>query len=293
MRVGVCARACARTDTHTHERAHPLPQLGAYIIPAGLACLLATACLWESVPPTPPSAGAAHSTSETFLDGLKLVGCGALGGRPGGPCRGAVGLSGRPLQLARNKAYIVLAVCFGGGIGIFSSFSALLEQILCVKGYSNVSAGPARGVGGAVVPAAQGPWFPHRAGWPAACRVPGSDVGGVAVAGRRGGCKSELVAASAPAPPASEGRRPGEGLALLTAPLPCPRPRGFPVLWGHRPFPSATVSPGLGVTQGGGPCRGVHAPAWLAASRAEPLPCHPGPGCSVTLLCAPWWRHPS
>uniref|UniRef100_G3UK53 Solute carrier family 49 member 3 n=1 Tax=Loxodonta africana TaxID=9785 RepID=G3UK53_LOXAF len=86
-------------------------QLGAYVIPAGIACLLATACLWENVPPTPPSAAAASSTSEKFLDGLKL--------------------------LVRNKAYLILALCFGAGIGIFSSFSALLEQILCVKGYSN------------------------------------------------------------------------------------------------------------------------------------------------------------
>ncbi|XP_016051346.1 PREDICTED: major facilitator superfamily domain-containing protein 7 [Miniopterus natalensis] len=89
--------------------------LGIFIIPAGLACLLATTCLWESVPPTPPSAGASHSTSEKFLDGLKL--------------------------LVKNKAYVILAVCFGGGIGIFSSFSALLEQILCVNGYSNEFAG--------------------------------------------------------------------------------------------------------------------------------------------------------
>ncbi|XP_025742936.1 solute carrier family 49 member A3 isoform X3 [Callorhinus ursinus] len=89
--------------------------LGIYIIPAGLACLLAITCLWESVPPSPPSAGATHSTSEKFLDGLKL--------------------------LLRNRAYIILAVCFGGGIGIFSSFSVLLEQVLCVKGYSNEFAG--------------------------------------------------------------------------------------------------------------------------------------------------------
>ncbi|XP_054438176.1 solute carrier family 49 member A3 [Pteronotus mesoamericanus] len=89
--------------------------LGIYMVPAGLACLLATACLWESVPPTPPSAGAAQSTSEGFLDGLKL--------------------------LLRNKAYVILAVCFGGGVGIFSSFSALLEQVLCVEGYSNEFAG--------------------------------------------------------------------------------------------------------------------------------------------------------
>ncbi|XP_008062200.1 major facilitator superfamily domain-containing protein 7 [Carlito syrichta] len=89
--------------------------LGIYPLPAALACLLATACLWESVPPTPPSAGAASSTSEKFLDGLKL--------------------------LVRNKAYVILAVCFGGGIGIFSSFSALLEQILCGSGYSNEFSG--------------------------------------------------------------------------------------------------------------------------------------------------------
>ncbi|KAF4013238.1 hypothetical protein G4228_004375 [Cervus hanglu yarkandensis] len=46
-----------------------------------------------------------------------------------------------PLMLTRNKAYIILAVCFGGGIGIFSSFSALLEQVLCVNGYSSEFAG--------------------------------------------------------------------------------------------------------------------------------------------------------
>ncbi|XP_035873635.1 solute carrier family 49 member A3 isoform X2 [Phyllostomus discolor] len=46
-----------------------------------------------------------------------------------------------PLMLLRNKAYVVLAVCFGGGIGIFSSFSVLLQQVLCVEGYSNEFAG--------------------------------------------------------------------------------------------------------------------------------------------------------
>ncbi|PNJ23683.1 MFSD7 isoform 5 [Pongo abelii] len=85
--------------------------LGVYTIPAGVVCLLSTICLWESVPPTPPSAGAASSTSEKFLDGLKL--------------------------LVRNKAYVILAVCLGGVIGIFSSFSALLEQILCASSYSS------------------------------------------------------------------------------------------------------------------------------------------------------------
>ncbi|CAD7675781.1 unnamed protein product [Nyctereutes procyonoides] len=89
--------------------------LGIYIIPAGLACLLATACLWDSVPPSPPSAGAARCSSERFLEGLKL--------------------------LLHNRAYVTLAVCSGGGIGIFSGFLALLEQVLCAKGYSNEFAG--------------------------------------------------------------------------------------------------------------------------------------------------------
>ncbi|XP_043827170.1 solute carrier family 49 member A3 isoform X1 [Dromiciops gliroides] len=89
--------------------------IGFYIIPAGLACFLSSACIWESVPPTPPSLGAATSTSEPFLSGMWI--------------------------LLRNKAYAILALCFGGGIGAFSAFSALLEQILCVKGYSNEFSG--------------------------------------------------------------------------------------------------------------------------------------------------------
>uniref|UniRef100_A0A673UN19 Solute carrier family 49 member 3 n=1 Tax=Suricata suricatta TaxID=37032 RepID=A0A673UN19_SURSU len=124
--------------------------LGIYVIPAGIACLLATACLLESVPPTPPSARATRTTSEKFLDGLKLVS--AVGSRAGltwggeeaqgsggqvAPCRRCCAERRPLLQLLRNKAYVILAVCFGGGIGIFSSFSVLLEQVLCVKGYSN------------------------------------------------------------------------------------------------------------------------------------------------------------
>ncbi|XP_065717295.1 solute carrier family 49 member A3 isoform X2 [Patagioenas fasciata] len=45
------------------------------------------------------------------------------------------------LMLLRNKPYLILALCFGGGIGMFTCFSALLEQILCEKEYSNEFAG--------------------------------------------------------------------------------------------------------------------------------------------------------
>ncbi|XP_060771110.1 solute carrier family 49 member A3 [Neoarius graeffei] len=86
-----------------------------YAIPAIVVCFLATVGIRESVPPTPPSASADTSSSEPFLQGIKL--------------------------LLTNKAYMILLVCFGSGIGIFTCFSTLLEQILCVKGYSNDFAG--------------------------------------------------------------------------------------------------------------------------------------------------------
>ncbi|XP_061874668.1 solute carrier family 49 member A3 isoform X2 [Colius striatus] len=95
------------------EGKHIPLMLGVYTVPAVTACALATVGIHEKVPPTPPSASATYSTSQPFLTGLKM--------------------------LLRNKPYIILAVCFGGGIGMFTCFSALLEQILCEKGYSNTS----------------------------------------------------------------------------------------------------------------------------------------------------------
>ncbi|KFP28310.1 Major facilitator superfamily domain-containing protein 7, partial [Colius striatus] len=97
------------------EGKHIPLMLGVYTVPAVTACALATVGIHEKVPPTPPSASATYSTSQPFLTGLKM--------------------------LLRNKPYIILAVCFGGGIGMFTCFSALLEQILCEKGYSNEFAG--------------------------------------------------------------------------------------------------------------------------------------------------------
>ncbi|XP_067903507.1 solute carrier family 49 member A3 isoform X2 [Heterodontus francisci] len=87
--------------------------LGVYAVPAVIACLLTTVGIRNKAPPTPPSAGAANSTSEPFITGMKM--------------------------LLKNKPYLILMVCFGGGVGIFTSFSALLQQIVCVRGYSNVS----------------------------------------------------------------------------------------------------------------------------------------------------------
>ncbi|KAG7274245.1 hypothetical protein CRUP_035648 [Coryphaenoides rupestris] len=86
-----------------------------YAIPACLVCFLATVGIRSSGPPTPPSASAESSASEPFVQGLKL--------------------------LLRNRPYLVLLVCFGCGIAVFTCFSSLLEQFLCVRGYSNYFAG--------------------------------------------------------------------------------------------------------------------------------------------------------
>lgn len=101
--MGTCVRALTPVCMHPRgpvcvHSCTPSPQLGTYILPAGLAFLLATACLWESVPPTPPSVGAAQSTSLSFLAGLKLVSAPRAvgpGGRGVGRAEGRGG-AGRP-----------------------------------------------------------------------------------------------------------------------------------------------------------------------------------------------------
>ncbi|XP_026186447.1 solute carrier family 49 member A3 [Mastacembelus armatus] len=87
----------------------------AYAIPACIICLVATVGIRSGLPPTPPSASAESSGSEPFVQGVKL--------------------------LLTNKAYLVLLLCFGSGIAVFTCFSTLLEQILCVQGYTNNFAG--------------------------------------------------------------------------------------------------------------------------------------------------------
>ncbi|XP_066468724.1 solute carrier family 49 member A3 [Tiliqua scincoides] len=89
--------------------------LEVYAGPAAFACILATVGVHASVPPTPPSASAGHSDLPSFCKGLKM--------------------------LLRNKPYIILALCTGCGIALFTCFSALLEQILCINGYSDSFAG--------------------------------------------------------------------------------------------------------------------------------------------------------
>lgn len=65
------------TFTKLHQYFYPntqsLLQLLIYAIPAIVICFLATVGIQKSVPPTPPSASADTSSSEPFLQGIKLV----------------------------------------------------------------------------------------------------------------------------------------------------------------------------------------------------------------------------
>ncbi|XP_039975893.1 solute carrier family 49 member A3 [Xiphias gladius] len=87
----------------------------AYAVPSCIICFIATVGIRSSAPPTPPSASAESSGSEPFVHGVKL--------------------------LLKNKAYLVLLLCFGSGMAVFTCFSTLLQQILCAQGYADDFAG--------------------------------------------------------------------------------------------------------------------------------------------------------
>ena len=41
-------------------------------------------------------------------------------------------------QILQNKAYLVLMIAFGSGIGLFTCLTTLLEQVICPRGYNDV-----------------------------------------------------------------------------------------------------------------------------------------------------------
>nr|CAB3266290.1 major facilitator superfamily domain-containing protein 7-a-like [Phallusia mammillata] len=98
--------------------------------PAAFVALLTSVTMTSAEPPSPPSAGGIRKPG-VFGDGLK--------------------------DLFRNKNYMILVWTVGGGIGLYSTFATLLEQLLCPWGYSDTMAGicsaalTASGVVGAAV----------------------------------------------------------------------------------------------------------------------------------------------
>ncbi|EDO47643.1 predicted protein, partial [Nematostella vectensis] len=90
-----------------------------FAIPAFLGVTMATFGFCNSLPPSPPTMSAA-SKSEPFFSGLK--------------------------QVLKNKTFLILMVAFGGGIGLFSCLSTLLQQVICPHGYTDTQAGVAGAV---------------------------------------------------------------------------------------------------------------------------------------------------
>ncbi|XP_029196723.2 solute carrier family 49 member A3-like [Acropora millepora] len=97
-----------------------IPQMLKYFsIPALLGIAMATLGVCSSTPPTPPTASA-EAKSEPFFLGLRKV--------------------------LRNKAFFILMVAFGSGVGLFTCMTTLLEQIICPRGYDDKLAGIAGAV---------------------------------------------------------------------------------------------------------------------------------------------------
>ncbi|EFO24695.2 major facilitator superfamily transporter [Loa loa] len=83
-------------------------------VPSLLACLIATFCVTRSEPLIPPSQSAAQPQMP-FLPGIK--------------------------QCFTNKAYILLLIVMGGGIGMFNCLYTVIQQLFCATGYSNSFSG--------------------------------------------------------------------------------------------------------------------------------------------------------
>lgn len=84
--------------------------LHVFACPAYVGVLMTTFGVCSSVPPSPPSSSAAMPLEQFFV-GVK--------------------------QLIKSRSYWILAVCFGGGIGLLSTLVTILDQLLCPHDYSD------------------------------------------------------------------------------------------------------------------------------------------------------------
>jgi FLVCR family MFS transporter 7 len=112
-----------------------------FAVPGVVAMILAIAGVTTSRPPTPPAPSAAQD-SETFFNGLKQVLVISDQKRNSISLKTflrQVSWKKFSFQALKSKQFWVLMVCFGTGIGMFSALTTLLEQIICVHSYSDVS----------------------------------------------------------------------------------------------------------------------------------------------------------
>ncbi|VDD96055.1 unnamed protein product [Enterobius vermicularis] len=92
-----------------------VPKMNAIVMfPAIITCLLVTFGVNSSKPKTPPTLSAAVTQTD-FLTGIK--------------------------DCYSNKAYVILAITLGGGIGMFNCLYTVIQQLLCPSGYTNAFSG--------------------------------------------------------------------------------------------------------------------------------------------------------
>ena len=104
----------------------------------------------RSTPPTPPSysviindmrtAAAAAAAAESREEGDET----SQGGGGGGGetfCQGLSTYSRHFVTMFTSKAFVLLFLSFGLGLGAFNSLATLVEQIVCVRGYTDDDAG--------------------------------------------------------------------------------------------------------------------------------------------------------
>uniref|UniRef100_H2YH06 Major facilitator superfamily (MFS) profile domain-containing protein n=1 Tax=Ciona savignyi TaxID=51511 RepID=H2YH06_CIOSA len=84
-------------------------------VPVAVGAIYTTCVMTSGEPPLPPSAGGDNSKKIVLWKGVK--------------------------KIVRNKNYMVLVLTVGGGIGLYSTFATLLEQLLCPFGYTSTMAG--------------------------------------------------------------------------------------------------------------------------------------------------------
>jgi FLVCR family MFS transporter 7 len=90
-----------------------------------LSAVIIASFIGSSKPPVPPSLSASkNNTNETLrINEKTLLVFKQIG------------------QLMRSLSFVILCVCFGLGLGSFSAITTLIQQIVCVRGYTDDDAG--------------------------------------------------------------------------------------------------------------------------------------------------------
>ena len=109
---------------------------GCSLIPA-----LLTACITRSTPPTPPSYAAIQALQNTNQDDRNINNGDENSQEPRTFKENMHLYVNQMGKLMKSFYFILLLVSFGLGLGLFNALTTLLQQVLCVHGYSDDDVG--------------------------------------------------------------------------------------------------------------------------------------------------------